>query len=423
MTDPRTARVSSREAALHVVRTLQNAGFDALFAGGCVRDELLGLTPTDYDVATNATPDEIRSLFRSTAHVGAHFGVVIVRTKGHEIEVATFRKDGPYTDKRRPDAVVFATDVEDANRRDFTINALFLDPLAAEDAPSIHGHVIDHVGGQADLASRILRAVGRPEDRLAEDHLRALRAVRFAARFECVIHPDTARAIIDHASDLAGVSPERVGHELRRMLAHPTRAEAVRLLSELGLELTILGNPARPGTLRLAGLPAIASFEGAISAWILDREGPAADLSTYRKALCLSNDEQDLIRSTLESAQFIETRWDTARLAQRKRAAARPGFPLALNALQAVEPERIARIRNEVDQAENDGVGLCPPPVLGGETLIALGYRPGPLFREVLSAIYDAQLEGQLSDEAEARALAQKLMREREHEGGSDVSS
>ena len=216
----------ARGTAASIVRRLREAGHVAYFAGGCVRDELLGLDPVDYDVATDARPDAIQAMFRKTAAVGASFGVVLVKEAGGVVEVATFRSDGPYSDSRRPDRVEFADAAHDAQRRDFTINALFLDPLAAEDSASIHGHVIDHVGGMADLRARVIRAVGDPERRLAEDHLRALRAVRFAARFGFAIEQGTASAIREHASDLEGVSRERVGDELRRMFLAETRAEA-----------------------------------------------------------------------------------------------------------------------------------------------------------------------------------------------------
>lgn len=222
--------MSNRDAALSVLEALRAAGHVAYFAGGCVRDQLLGIEPKDYDVATSATPDEIRRLFRSTQSVGAAFGVILVRVAGlagQGIEVATFRTDGSYTDGRRPDSVRFASPEEDARRRDFTINGLFLDPLS--------GEVVDFVGGRADLESRVLRAIGTADERFAEDHLRLLRAVRFAARFGLTLDPPTAVAVRRHAKMLRTIAPERVGDEVRRMLTAPTRLRAWTLLRELGL--------------------------------------------------------------------------------------------------------------------------------------------------------------------------------------------
>lgn len=401
----------ARQRAVGVVRVLQKAGHRALFAGGCVRDELLGLHPTDYDVATDATPDQISALFRSTAHVGAHFGVVIVRTgEGAGVEVATFRRDGPYTDFRRPDQVEFATEAEDARRRDFTINALFLDPLAAADSQSIHGHIVDHVGGVADLNARIVRAVGRAEDRLREDHLRALRAVRFAARFAYDIEPETASAIRDHAGQLRGVSVERIGQEVRRMLAHPTRARATTLITDLGMEAPVLGATSTHPLIRLAGLPPEAPFEWALAAWIIDRDGEAADTRPYRRALCLSNDEHRLVTAIVEITALFEGEWSALGVAAQKRLASREGFEGAVAVMGAHDPMTKADVQARVEELSLTPGGISPIPLLAGDELIAMGFRPGPSFSAVLREVYDAQLEGKISDLDDAKALAQKLM-------------
>ncbi len=201
---------SARDDATAVVRRLRDAGHVAYFAGGCVRDTLLGHTPKDYDVATDAPPQRVRQLFHNTQAVGAAFGVILVRLGRSTIEVATFRTDGTYTDGRRPDTVTFATAEEDAKRRDFTINGLFLDPLDGD-------RVIDYVGGRADLDAKLIRAIGNPDERFAEDHLRLLRAVRFAARLGFEIEPTTADAI-RRTPRAARISPERIAEELRRMV-------------------------------------------------------------------------------------------------------------------------------------------------------------------------------------------------------------
>src|SRR4051794_200893 len=217
-----------RAFALEIAEKLRGAGFEALWAGGCVRDELLGLTPKDYDVATSATPEEIRDLFghRRTLPIGAAFGVITVlgpRTAG-QIEVATFRTDAAYSDGRHPDSVSFTTAEHDARRRDFTINGLFYDPLAEK--------VVDYVNGEEDLKRRTIRAIGDARLRLGEDKLRMLRALRFAAAFDFEIDAETFRAIQEMAGQISTVSPERVGAELRRMLLDANRATAVALLRE-----------------------------------------------------------------------------------------------------------------------------------------------------------------------------------------------
>src|SRR5215212_10163592 len=212
-----------RADAEAVLRRLRHNGHEAYFAGGCVRDLLLGLEPKDYDVATDAQPQRVRELFTKTEAVGAAFGVILVRHGRSVVEVATFRSDGSYLDGRRPSEVKFTTAQEDAQRRDFTINGLFMDPLAED-------RVIDFVGGKEDLAARRLRAIGDPSSRFAEDHLRLLRAVRFAARFGLEIAPSTAMAIEQHANLLKGISPERIAEELRLMLTASTRGTAWMLL-------------------------------------------------------------------------------------------------------------------------------------------------------------------------------------------------
>src|SRR2546421_7584616 len=206
--------MTEREFAIDVVRRLQEAGHQALWAGGCVRDELLGLVPKDYDVATSARPDEVRRLFRRTVAVGASFGVVNVLGPRDadaplQVEVATFRSDVGYSDGRRPDQVVFSSDREDALRRDFTINGMFFDPLA--------GKLIDYVGGQADLKARVLRAIGDPAVRFTEDKLRLLRAVRFATRFDLTLDAATANAVRAMAPEITVVSAERIAKELRAL--------------------------------------------------------------------------------------------------------------------------------------------------------------------------------------------------------------
>jgi poly(A) polymerase len=221
----------SRDDALEVIKRLRRSGHVAYFAGGCVRDLLMGTPPKDYDVATDAPPKRVRELFSNTQAVGQAFGVILVRHGPSTVEVATFRTEGIYSDGRRPDSVAFTSAEHDAQRRDFTINGLFLDPL--ENPPA--GKVIDYVQGQDDLRHRVLRAIGDPHRRFAEDHLRLLRAVRFAARLGFEIEPATAEAIRINAPRLKGISPERIADELRMMLTPPTRHRAWPILWEFGL--------------------------------------------------------------------------------------------------------------------------------------------------------------------------------------------
>ncbi|MBC8117031.1 MAG: CCA tRNA nucleotidyltransferase, partial [Candidatus Saccharimonas sp.] len=225
-----------REFAVEIVRRLRAAGHTALLAGGCVRDLLLGREPKDYDVATTARPEQVRELFghRRTLAVGASFGVIVVtgpREAGH-VEVATFRTEGPYHDGRRPESVAFCTPEEDAQRRDFTINGMFYDPIDAR--------VLDFVGGEADLAARVIRAIGDPHERMREDKLRMLRAVRFAATLDFALDEITAAAVREMADEIVVVSQERIAQELRRMLVDPHRRRAVELCADVRLLNVIL---------------------------------------------------------------------------------------------------------------------------------------------------------------------------------------
>ena len=220
-----------RRFALEVVEKLRGEGFIAYWAGGCVRDQFLGRTPGDYDVATNAKPDEIRRVFshRRTLAIGAAYGVIAVLgpPAAGQVEVTTFRSDADYRDGRHPERVVFSSPEEDAQRRDFTINGMFYDPTAEQ--------VIDYVGGKDDIERRIIRAIGEPKARIAEDKLRMLRGVRFAARFDFELDPATAAAIREMATELTVVSAERIAAEMEAMLLDKHRSRAMRLLMETGL--------------------------------------------------------------------------------------------------------------------------------------------------------------------------------------------
>jgi poly(A) polymerase len=385
-----------------VARKLREAGHRALFAGGCVRDSILGHEAADFDVATSAIPAEIRQIFPRAMGVGESFGVMLVRHGGRSIEVATFRADGVYVDGRRPDAVRFSDDHEDAARRDFTINGLFEDPET--------GEIIDHVGGRADLAAGILRAIGSADDRLHEDRLRALRAARFAARFALTIDPGTEAAVRRIAHDLTGVSRERIGNEVRRMLLHPSRARAVDLIESLGLAPSVLGESAPAGDhALLRALPVAAGFAESLAAWMLGRlasDTSPARQRRWREALILSNDESALLAAILSLRPRITGTWVGGDRAVRKRLAAAPGFAGAMAILRAEHHPVVVTV--DADLPALRAEGIQPAPMVTGDDLVAMGMSPGPAFRPMLDRAYDLQLNGGFSDRDAALAVVRE---------------
>ena len=410
-----------RTAAEEIVRTLSAAGFTAYFAGGCVRDALLGRLPKDYDVATDARPPDIRAIFPDAQPVGEAFGVMLVHRRGHAIQVASFRSDGPYSDQRRPDHISFADEREDAARRDFTINGLFLDPAT--------GGVIDHVGGRADLEAGVIRAIGDPEQRLREDHLRMLRAVRFAARYGFEIDPLTAQAITRHAAQLRGISPERVGQECRLMLVHPARARAVEWIRELGLDVPIVGRSAAAGFgTRLAALESARQEDAAesssarevtvplaLAAWFLDRgesaEGEA--LRTWNRALVLSREESGGMEVITRLTATIPAEWPRLSTAARRRMAGDRWFSDVRHMLRAGDAaERALERVICADLAPFGDEGILPPPLVRGDDLLTLGIRPGPQLGAALDRLYDEQLDGFLTDRTQAMRRARTLVHE-----------
>ena len=407
---------SPRSIAQGIVNTLRDGGHIAYFAGGCVRDALLGVEPKDFDVVTDAPPARIAELFERTNQVGAAFGVVLVRIGSVVTEVATFREDGAYSDRRRPDRVVFATAVEDAQRRDFTINALFLDPLKIDPRAGEDG-VIDFVDGRADLEAGLIRAVGVAHDRLAEDDLRALRAVRFACRLGFAVEASTADAIRAHAGELAGVSRERIGDELRRMLGHPSRARAVAMLGDLGIAGAVFGEGTAVGALPvLGGLAGSAGFVEALAALAVDlgldpadASGRAGVLTGWRQALCLSNEERGELAEALRDLGVLRSGWGGLGVAAQKRLVVRPSCDVARRVLASWDAEGAEAVAGRVAELEAIGPGLSAEPFVDGDRLIELGFEPGPRFKRVLDGVYDAQLEGRVGDSVSAEALAREL--------------
>jgi poly(A) polymerase len=401
----RAAGRGLRETAIAVLQSLVDAGHVAYFAGGCVRDRLMGLEPTDYDIATSATPDQVRVVFPRVQTVGESFGVMLVRKASHVIQVATFRTEGVYSDNRRPDEVHFSTAEHDAHRRDFTINGLFEHPLT--------GEIIDYVGGRADLAARTIRAIGDPAARIAEDRLRMLRGIRFMARFGFSLETETSDAIRRFGEQLKGVSRERIGDELRKMFADGNRAVAAWELQYHGLDGPVLleaGQIIAPT--RLGRLPDEAPFATALAAWLLDRHWhhPShwpAIAQHWADALVLSNEECDGLTKCLETYGILLDRWNHLGVAMQKRLAVRPEFDQAVAVLQATDRQMFVDVRRRViDLSQTQ---LAPKPLIDGEDLVALGLQPGRIFGRILDAVYDAQLEGTVVEKTAALAMAKAV--------------
>ncbi len=397
------------DAALHTIKKLRAQGHVALLAGGCVRDRLLHRTPKDYDVATDAIPARVKQLFPGAREVGAQFGVMLVRRFGHDIEVATFRCDGSYSDGRRPDAVVFGSVEQDARRRDFTINGLFLDP---ED-----GRIIDHVNGRADLEAGIVRTIGDPDQRFAEDHLRMLRAVRFTARLDFQMERATAAAVKRLAAHLVNISPERIWMELEMILSDPTRVRGWSLLAETGVRAHL--TPAWPPNgdddlagARLAALPPHRIDPSlALSAVLCGRTPDQA--RDVCRALRLSNKLSHAVVWMLRSLPAVHDE-HLLELADLKLLMAQQPWPCLLELLRAdltakaadVKPyERICRRAAAIPDNE-----VAPPPLITGDDLCNMGMSPGPRIGEVLGTIHRAQLNEQIVGREQALRMALELM-------------
>ncbi len=401
---------TQRDFALAVLTQLRDAGYESLWAGGCVRDQLLGRTPKDYDIATNARPETVREIFskRRTLAIGASFGVISVLGPKPltPIEVATFRSDGAYVDGRRPTSVEFTTAEQDAQRRDFTINGLFYDPLADK--------VVDYVGGVADLQAGIVRAIGDPRSRFEEDKLRLLRAVRFTATYGFALEPATLAAIQAMAPEVTAVSGERIGAELRRMLVHPTRRDSATLLMEAGLLRAIAPELAERA----------AAHEPAWSASLarLARLGEDAEFSAALAALLfgLASGEQTRAlgrRVRLSNREIDRTAWILRHLPAIGCAAELP-WPRLQRVLADEGRDDLLAVAAAELPPEDAGLARCraalalpgdqwnPPPLVTGDDLIAAGLQPGRQFADLLNDLRDRQLDGELTTPAEAIAAA-----------------
>lgn len=402
---------NARLAAVQIIARLKDQGHTAYLAGGCVRDALMGAQPKDYDVATDATPEQVQAIFPKSAAVGAAFGVVIVYTSGpkgegrYVTEVATFRAEGAYSDGRRPDEVRFTDAKEDASRRDFTINGLFAEPDLDQPDFAAADRVIDYVHGQADLKAEVIRAIGDPDERFGEDYLRMLRAVRFAARLGFEIEPKTSAALRANARYLGQISRERIGQELLAMLNGPNPALALDLLQQHKLDAPTLNEDPNGHTLDASRrLPVAAEVPTRLAAWLIDRHGleepTHKTVSRWRRALSLSNDHRDELNRLLALMPKLET-WHATSVAARKRLAAHANWDQSLLLFEALGSDAQS-IRHDTERLSNDGVGLTPAPLLAGDDLIQADHKPGPNFKTLLDQAYDLQLEGELQSREQA---------------------
>jgi poly(A) polymerase len=443
--------MTERDFAITVVQKLQDAGYEALWAGGCVRDELLGLTPKDYDIATSARPEEVQTLFPRTLAIGASFGVVEIlgpRINGQHLRVqtATFRTEGGYVMGRRPDPtqIRYASAREDALRRDFTINGMFFDPIKRE----LH----DFVGGQADLHARILRAIGEPMLRFDEDKLRLLRAIRIATRFELAIEPATEAAIRAMAPQLPIVSAERIAEELRQLLVHPRRTRGLNLLLDLGIAEPIL-----PELLPMKGLPQGLPSQPTGDLWdhvmrVLDLLSPNPSFPLALATLLHDVGKPRVVGRTAERYTFYHHEHVGARMAdaialrlklstaERERIVwlvdkhqyladalrmrpsklkvilSHPGIHELLD-LHRADARATGKSIEHVEYCEQllrdwSPHDLNPVPLLTGNDLKTLGIVPGPLYKRVLDAVREAQLDGTLTTREQAQAAAKRMIAE-----------
>ncbi|HXN22292.1 MAG TPA: CCA tRNA nucleotidyltransferase [Candidatus Dormibacteraeota bacterium] len=438
-----------RELAEHMCRTLRQAGHQAYFVGGCVRDLLLAREPADYDVATDASPVRVQELFPQSLAVGAQFGVVIVFDENAEVEVATFRSDVGYSDGRHPDGVIYAkSPEEDVQRRDFTINGLLLDPDK--------GQVLDFVGGRADLAAKTIRAIGEPARRFEEDKLRMMRAVRFAARFDYTIEPKTFAAIGERAARIHQVSTERLRDECTKVLTEGAARRGFELLDK-----TLLLEHVLPEIARMKGVEQPPQFHPEGDVWIHTRlmleqlpAGCSATLGwgvllhdvgkppTFKppcgpqgrirfdghvqvgtrmaeqicERLHFSNEDKAQIAALVEHHLRFKDVFQM-RVSTLKRFVRLPSFEehLELHRLDCLASHRnldaYLFVRRFLEETPPEQVR--PPRVLTGDDLMELGFPPGPLYKEILVAVENSQLEGGIRDRAQALEFVKKAFSSR----------
>lgn len=434
---PSVRRDSKFRHAVELVQALHDKGHEAFLVGGCVRDLVMRRAPKDYDVATSARPEQVARIFPRTIPVGVQFGVQIVLKAGVPYEVATFRMDKEYRDGRRPEGVVFSGPKEDALRRDFTVNGLFYDPLKRK--------VIDYVGGQADLKKRMIRAIGDPARRFAEDRLRMLRAVRFAAGLNFAVDPETFLAIRRTSAEITEVSPERIRDELVKLFTGPQPGRGLTLLDESGLLEVIL-----PEVARMKGVAQPPEFhpEGDVfthTRLLLDQlKGPSAVLAlggllhdvgkppTFRVADRIRFDGHDRVGAKMAAAVCRRLRFSNAETDAITEVVAdhmrfKDVKQMRLSTLKrfmglATFPEQLRMHRADCVASHGDLSNwrflqrrlkqltpkeIRPKPLITGHDLLRLGHREGPLIGTILRAVEERQLEKELRSKEEALAWVQ----------------
>lgn len=429
--------MTQRENAIEILKRLQKAGHEAYFVGGCVRDELRGVNPQDYDIATSAHPDEVEALFSKTAGVGKSFGVILVLQDGGQFEVATFRTEAGYKDGRRPTEVQFSDAKTDASRRDFTVNGLFLDPMT----DTVH----DWTGGQSDLGQRIVRTIGHPAERFAEDHLRLLRAIRFATQLDYEIEPATFAAVRDHASEIRNVSAERVRDELCKLFSPPHAARGLDLLLESGLleyilpeliatvdcaqspefhpegsvfnhirlmlSLMLVGSPPQlPWSILLHDIakPVTRSVgkDGRVQFYGHEKIGSEIAREILKRLRFTNTDIEAIVQTVYYHMQFKDVQ--KMRKATLRRMLLRPNFDLEL------EQHRLDCLgsHGQLDiyhflceqRALFEQQPLLLTPLVNGKDLLDLGIESGPLLGQLLEEIMDKQLSEEFSSREDVLA-------------------
>lgn len=440
-----------KDHAIQVVKTLHQAGFKAYFAGGCVRDQVMGREPQDYDIATDAPPDTVIRLFPKTIPAGVSFGVVIVLNGPYQFEVATFRSDGRYLDGRHPVEVRFSNEEEDAKRRDFTINGMFYDPIA--------GRVVDYVGGQADIKAGLIRCIGDPQARFSEDKLRLMRAVRFSVQFDYKIEEKTDQALHQLADQITVVSAERIRDELSKILTGPRPAQGMHLLRQTGLLKAIL-----PEVASMEGVQQPPEFHPEGDVWVhtllmLEKMVPASSFD-FALAVLLHDVGKPPTFSIKDRIRFdnhcqvgagmaeqICTRLKLSRKQTEKvvelvrehlrfkdvrlmRESKLKRFLRGEHFMDHLELHRLDCLSSHGDlsnwefcKQKLQEIGpeqMRPERLVTGHDLIQMGYTPGPRFSEILTAVEDAQLEGRIKDRETALEFIRKQypLSERNKRGG-----
>ena len=393
----------NKKAAIKIIKRLRDCGFEALLAGGCVRDMLLCRRADDFDVATNAEPKDIIRLFNRTIKVGVQFGVVIVVIGKSQVEVATFRNESGYEDGRHPADVKFVSAAEDAARRDFTINGMFYDPLKKE--------VIDYVGGQTDLEKQLVRTIGSPVDRFGEDYLRMLRAVRFSTQLKFKIEPETWFAICGNAKNITKISGERIAMELEGILINPNRSAGALMLIKSGLAEAIFpGLAAEQEKLAINASNQLRKNVNFALAMACFFAGCTVKFALEKCVILrLSRNQNKHIKFLLTSrGKLLE---DQMSLAELKKIVSEPYFGDLYElqrAIQKAKRESVAPLVNLQKRIKALGdVDLRPKPLLNGHDLIRLGAVPGPGLGQLVEEMYIAQLEGKLQTVDDAKQWAQ----------------